>query len=318
MGEINKPHDKFFKETFGDLDVTTDFINHYLPKEILDILDLDTLTATKDSFIERDLRDTYSDLLFSVNINGGKGYFYFLFEHKSYQAPDIAFQLLGYMLRIWNQLLTKEKMKELPVVIPFIIYHGRENWESPKTIANWIQGYHYFPQHIQKCVPNYAFFHYDFSIDGSEEIRGNPKLQAYLQLSKQIFIRDIRSLMDTIITIENLLRKYPDYFATMLLYLLNTRDDFPIEVLKEELTKEGRKRLMSIAERLRSEGMQEGVEKGLEKGLERGLEKGLREGELKKSREMAKKLLHLNMDMKKIIEVTDLTAKEIEQIKKDM
>lgn len=75
---------------------------------------------------------------------------------------------------------------------------------------------------------------------------------------------------------------------------------------------------MSIAERLRSEGMQEGVEKGLEKGLERGLEKGLREGELKKSREMAKKLLHLNMDMKKIIEVTDLTAKEIEQIKKDM
>ena len=45
---------------------------------------------------------------------------------------------------------------------------------------------------------------------------------------------------------------------------------------------------------------------------------GLKEGELKKSREMAKKLLRLNMDKKKIIEVTDLSVEEIEEIEKDM
>lgn len=30
---INQHHNKLFKETFGDLEVTKDFIKHYLPKK---------------------------------------------------------------------------------------------------------------------------------------------------------------------------------------------------------------------------------------------------------------------------------------------
>lgn len=63
---------------------------------------------------------------------------------------------------------------------------------------------------------------------------------------------------------------------------------------------------MSIAERLRSEGMKE------------GMKEGIKEGELKKSREIAKNLLRLNVDKKKIMEATTLPAEEIERIKNDM
>lgn len=136
-------------------------------------------------------------------------------------------------------------------------------------------------------------------------------MQVYLELSRHIFIRDIRELINTIIKIELMLsNEDPDYIDTVLLYLLSVRDDLPTETLKTELSKEGRKRLMSIAERLRSEGMKEGVKEGMKEGI--------KEGELKKSREIAKNLLRLNVDKKKIMEATTLPAEEIERIKNDM
>ncbi len=80
--------------------------------------------------------------------------------------------------------------------------------------------------------------------------------------------------------------------------LLSACNDLPIDTLKEQLTIEGRKRLMSIAEQLREEGEKKGEKKGKLK--------------------VAKKLLLLNMDETQIMEATDLTMEEIEQIKKEI
>ena len=41
--KIQNPHDKFFKETFGKSDVAKDFLNNYLPQEIREIVNIDTL-----------------------------------------------------------------------------------------------------------------------------------------------------------------------------------------------------------------------------------------------------------------------------------
>ncbi len=57
----------------------------------------------------RNLKRVFSDLLFKVNINKREGYFYFLFEHKSYASKDIAFQLLKYMIEIWDSKIKKKK-----------------------------------------------------------------------------------------------------------------------------------------------------------------------------------------------------------------
>src|SRR5690625_709827 len=299
MKMVNHPHDKLFKETFGDLEVTSDFINQYLPKEILDIIDVESLTSIKDSFIQEELKDSYSDLLFNVKIGDEEGYLYFLFEHKSYQALDISFQLLGYMLQIWNQKLIKEKTTTLPIIIPLLFYHGEKRWNNTKTVGDWITGYEKFPQTIQKYVPNFEFIFYDFSFNSEEEIKGDIKLRAYLELSKHIFVKDMTSLIAVIITIEELLSRYdPLYFDTVMIYLLSTRDDIPVETLQEQLTTEGRNRVMSIAEQLRVEGR--------------------KEGKKERVREVARKMLLLNMDQEQIIEITNLSKKEIEEIKKEI
>ena len=52
MEEITRPHDRFFKETFSQVETARDFVRHYLPKEIAALLNLDTLEVTKDSFVD--------------------------------------------------------------------------------------------------------------------------------------------------------------------------------------------------------------------------------------------------------------------------
>ena len=118
MDIVNQPHDRFFKETFGDIDVALDFIKNYLPADLLQIIDLDHLTTEKDSFIEKEMQELFSDLLFKTHINSGEGYVYFLFEHKSYWSLLTALQLLKYMIAIWELKTNKEKQNKLPIIIP--------------------------------------------------------------------------------------------------------------------------------------------------------------------------------------------------------
>ena len=78
---IQNPHDKFFKDTFSDVEVARDFIQHYLPESVSEIIDLETLEAQRDSFISQELQETFTDMLYRVKINEKTGYLYFLFEH---------------------------------------------------------------------------------------------------------------------------------------------------------------------------------------------------------------------------------------------
>jgi len=76
--KLENPHDKFFKETLGNIAVAKDFLHHYLPHKIREIVNVNTLEAQKDSFINEELNEGFSDLLFSADIDGNQGYIYFL------------------------------------------------------------------------------------------------------------------------------------------------------------------------------------------------------------------------------------------------
>lgn len=93
--KIQNPQDKFFRETMGNVSTAKEFLHHYLPKNILQVIDLDTIEVQKDSFINKEFKDYFSDLVFRVVISGKEGYISFLFEHKSYPDKAIAIQLLN-------------------------------------------------------------------------------------------------------------------------------------------------------------------------------------------------------------------------------
>jgi len=47
MEEIANPHDKFFRESLSREDVARDFARHYLPSEVVSLLDIDSLELAR-------------------------------------------------------------------------------------------------------------------------------------------------------------------------------------------------------------------------------------------------------------------------------
>lgn len=70
--KVQNSHDKFFKETLGNVAIAKDFLTHYLPDNIINIVDVNTFEPQKDSYINKELEESFSDLLFKVDINEKK------------------------------------------------------------------------------------------------------------------------------------------------------------------------------------------------------------------------------------------------------
>ena len=208
--KIQNPHDKFFKETLGKAEVAKDFLNNYLPGNIIKVIDVDTLEPQKDSFINKELHEGFSDLLFKANINNREGYIYFLFEHKSYTSKDIAFQLLRYMMEIWETKSKKEKADELPVIIPLVVYHGKDRWKIGTTLGEMIVGYKDLPEDIKKFTPNYEYLLYDLSQFTDDEIKGEAQLRILFTTLRDIFTKDSKSLQDSVFRAVSYLRELDD------------------------------------------------------------------------------------------------------------
>lgn len=72
MTRPGNPHDCFFRESFGRSEIARDFLRHHLPVGLLDDIDLATLAIGKDSFVSPELREAYSDLVYSVRCRDGE------------------------------------------------------------------------------------------------------------------------------------------------------------------------------------------------------------------------------------------------------
>jgi len=63
MPFLVNPHDRYFKEVFARPEIARDFLDNYLSAAIRARLDLSTLSLQKESFVDADLRQHFSDQL---------------------------------------------------------------------------------------------------------------------------------------------------------------------------------------------------------------------------------------------------------------
>ncbi len=66
ISTTSTPHDAVFKSFLRHPDTARDFIDIHLPAPLRKLCDLTTLKLEPNSFIDEDLRQYYSDLLWSV------------------------------------------------------------------------------------------------------------------------------------------------------------------------------------------------------------------------------------------------------------
>ncbi|MDO5577514.1 MAG: Rpn family recombination-promoting nuclease/putative transposase, partial [Fibrobacter sp.] len=212
---ISCAHDKFFKETFSRKETMCSFITEYLPKSLTSKLNLETLAIQKDSFINKELAETFSDLVYSVELSGKKAYIYFLFEHKSYIDKWVMYQLLRGMVSIWDDRIAKHGKKKgkkedkgngkngeqknvfpkfLPVVVPIVIYHGEKEWNVENSLGHLFD----CDDNIKHYIPEFKSEVYDISNIPENEIRGNLFLRAYMHFLNRTQKRTLNELLDIV------------------------------------------------------------------------------------------------------------------------
>lgn len=289
MPDIHNPHDHpsaalrasffraIFAATFARRDVAAEFARHYLPPNIVETLDLETLQPVKDSFVDDELRDHFTDLLYETRLQDDTlAYVYLLFEHKSYSEPWIAFQLLRYMVRIWEYVLEQRQVTILPPIIPLVIYHGEERWQVDLRFHKLVTA---CPP-LADYVPDFRYELYDLSTYSDEELVGAVNLQVVMFLLKHIFDKDWHSVLPRIMRLLKELARAESglaYVERALRYLAAAARTLRREDLEEAVQQAFPKTGGALMQTIAQTWVEEGIERGIERGAVQATRDNIRE-----------------------------------------
>ncbi len=281
MIEISNPHDRFFREALGRPEAARDFVRHYLPEPVVAHLDLDTLEVGRDSFVDDELRSHVSDLVFRVELrSGGGAYVYLLFEHKSHPDRWVTFQLLRYLVRLWEVARAREAARVLPPIVPVVFYHGRRPWAVPLDFASLVEG----PAEFARYTPRFEYALADLSRYADDDLRGGALLRASLFALKHVFDADLPQRLPELVRLVARVASSPTPLGAveaLLRYVCAASDRVEAAdvsaVLAQVLPGEGEEIMPTLAQRWIEEGREQGLQQGLREGRQEGRQQGRRE-----------------------------------------
>ncbi|MCK4763036.1 MAG: Rpn family recombination-promoting nuclease/putative transposase [Candidatus Aminicenantes bacterium] len=311
---IASPHDKAIKKFLSEKETAKSYFLEYLPAEITKDMDFSTLKISKDSFVDKKMTDYYSDLLYEVKLKNMRAFVYLLIEHKSWADHFTAFQLLKYMVRIWELYLKQDKKaKTLPLILPIVIYHGPPKWSKDTNFISLFDDK--TPGYVKDYIPDFCYTLHDISHLPDEEIKGDVLLRILFKTLKYIYTPELRHRLPEILQLFHDLtdkKKGAEYLGVLLRYLTGSARNLTEEDLEESVTKiiEGGDLMSTIAEKW----VQKGREQGRKEGIEKGIEKGRKEGREETRREMAKRLIQKAIDLNIIADATGLSRREIDSL----
>ena len=292
--KLSQPHARTFTFFFKEKETAISMLQGYLPEKIKKKLNFKSLKISKDSFIDKKLKNYFADLLYEIKLKSGEksAYIYILFEHKYWPDWLICLQLLKYMVRIWELFLKQnEEAKSLPVIFPLVLYHGKPKWELSKNFISLFED----PEGFESYIPDFSFDLKDVSHMPDEDIQGSPLLRMVLTTFKYVHSPEIRNkLWDIFKLFLELSDKnnISEYLEVLVNYLANSPGKLTEEELQEPVARiieEGGADMQTIFEKW--------VEKGIDKGKWDVVMKMLREG----------------FSIDTISKVTDFTAAQINE-----
>ena len=304
------PHDATFRQFLTQPEIARDFMEIHLPAELRAICDLSTLKLESGSFVEDDLRQYFSDVLYSLKTtDGADGYVHVLIEHQSSPDKHMAFRLIRYAVAAMQRHLDAGH-KKLPLVIPVLFYTGKRSPYPYST--NWLQEFD-DPTLAGKLYTG-DFPLVDVTVIPDEEIMGHRSMAALTLLQKHIRQRDLAELTDRLSAI--LLAGYlsSPQVISLIHYIIQAGESANAEAFVRELAlrvPQHEEELMTIAQQLE----QKGIEKGIQLGEQRGIEKGRHEGKLEGKLEVARTMLANGLDRDAVMKMTGLTADDLAQIR---
>jgi len=300
---VQHPHDKLFRTVFADTEEAALFLREHLPAALSERLDWPSLALIETSFVDEALRESESDLLYTVQMKESevRAFLYLLFEHQSKPDPWMRFRLLKYMCRIWDESFKQRpEQSELPPILPVVFYQGERAWLPSTEFADL------FPaaEREQSFLPRFAHYLIDQSGLAPEQVTGGLKARVAQLLMMAAVRAQVREALQAAAPLMAQLTRTGgiDYVAVFVLYLAATQErrvvtEFATEVHRYAPGTGGD--MLTYAEELRQEGLQEGLETG----------------EIKGKVEMIESLLAVGAEWSLITRATGITPDEFETLK---
>jgi predicted transposase/invertase (TIGR01784 family) len=267
MADIHQPHDRLFRAVFSDAGEAASLLQAALPNTIRGSFDWTTMTLVEGTFIDDDLRESQSDLLYQVeHMEAGQSVsMYLLFEHQSSPDPWLRLRLLRYCCRIWEADRRDDpERSELRPIVPVVFYQGARGWTHSTEFSDL------FPEGVRSLpwVPRFAHELLDQTTLEPEAVAGNVKGRIAQLLMMVAFGRHMEAALDWAARWTLSLRQAEggvDEFRRFIVYLAAVQDDSVIETFSEALERHGldlKGEIMTYAEQLLAEGRAEGEAKG--------------------------------------------------------
>lgn len=287
------PHDAVFRQMLMHQAVAKDFLQLYLPAPFLAICALDSLQLVSGSFVEEDLRASYSDILYSLRTRHGPGYVYALIEHQSTPDKLMAFRLLRYALAAMQRHLDAGH-DTLPLVVPILFYHGKVNpWPWAR---NWQQLF--ADPALAKALYSNDFPLVDLTVMPDNQIARHRRMAMLELLQKHIRHRDLAELQVPLIALMTQGYLTEAQLNTLLRYMLQAgTTEHPGALIRTLAAQSPRHKelMMTIAEWLE----------------EKGRKQGQQEGEQEATRSIAARMLARGLERQTVQELTGLSDEEL-------
>ena len=230
-----------------------------------------TLTLVEGTFIDEDLYESQSDLLYQVQHTGtGQPVsMYVLFEHQSSPDPWLRLRLLRYCCRIWEADRRDDPQRsELRPIVPVVFYQGARGWNHSTEFADL------FPEAVRSLpwVPRFTHALLDQTTLEPDAVGGGVKGRIAQLLMMVAFGRRVEAALDWAARWTLSLHQVEggiDEFHRFIAYLGTVQDNDVMETFDAALKRHGLDlggEIMTYAEKLLAEGRAEGEAKGEAKG----------------------------------------------------
>ncbi|WGM04084.1 Rpn family recombination-promoting nuclease/putative transposase [Arsenophonus nasoniae] len=288
------PHDAIFKQFLSEKETAKDFFNIWLPDEIKALCDLDSLKVESGSFIDSEMKNYQSDILYSVSTTKGSGYIYVLIEHQSTPDKLMAWRLMRYSLAAMHKHL-EQGNKQLPLVFPILFYCGEQSPHPYST--HWLDCFE--DRKLAESIYNNPFKLADVTTLDDGEIMQHKRMALLELLQKHIRRRDMTELLGSIVKLLSYNYYTDNQVITLFNYLIQEGNaqkpmEFITEIAKQSEKHEGA--LMTIAQQIE--------------------EIGIKKGRHQERIELAIEMLNSGMDKNSIKKFTKFSDEELNKIQR--
>jgi predicted transposase YdaD len=179
---IANPHDAFFRQFMSKPELARTFLREHLPPQIAQLLAAELPEQVPGSYVDEDLAQHHSDLVFRVRLKSGDpALAYVLLEHKGCSDPATRLQLLRYVARILAKWYQENDQLPLPIVVPLVAHHGPRGW---KYSTEFIDLFGNVPDPLRPYLTSFRHALVDLDTVVDRAFSFNIRLDAYLKAMK--------------------------------------------------------------------------------------------------------------------------------------